>query len=110
MADVFRPHATGPKLSSHREMRGGKWERMRRRWLMRYPSCARCGMAGEEVHHIAPRSVAPERAYDWTNLLTLCRRCHRLEHGQLSTSYPQKLSTSYPQKQAQKAPEGGGRI
>ena len=102
MADVFRPHATGPKLSSHREMRGGKWERMRRRWLMRYPSCARCGMAGEEVHHIAPRSVAPERAYDWTNLLTLCRRCHRLEHGE--------LSTSYPQKQAQKPPEGGGRI
>ena len=102
MADVFRPHATGPKLSNHRQMRGGKWQRMRRLWLSMHPACARCGLAGEEVHHPVPRSVDPTKAYDWSNLMTLCRRCHRLEHGD--------LSPSYPQSQAQKLPDVGGRI
>jgi 5-methylcytosine-specific restriction endonuclease McrA len=60
--------------------RGGKWNRLRRRFLMLNPSCARCGLAGEEVHHIVPRERAPELLYATSNLMTLCRRCHRAEH------------------------------
>jgi 5-methylcytosine-specific restriction endonuclease McrA len=58
-----------------------KWRRLRHSWLMQYPTCARCGLVGEEVHHIVPRSEAPERTLDATNLETLCRGCHRLHHA-----------------------------
>ena len=58
----------------------GKWRTMRNRWLMANPQCARCGLAGEEVHHLVPRKVAPERLYDWSNLQTLCRVCHAEHH------------------------------
>jgi 5-methylcytosine-specific restriction enzyme A len=61
--------------------RGGAWNRLRRRWLMLNPACAACGLAAEEVHHVEPRSVAPDRLMDPTNLQSLCRRCHAAAHG-----------------------------
>lgn len=58
-----------------------KWRKLRAAWLMQHPACARCGLAGEEVHHIVPRFRAPERTLDPTNLQTLCRACHRSHHA-----------------------------
>ena len=48
--------------------------------------CVKCGARhGLEVDHIIPVRDAPERAYDLTNLQTLCRACHsrktRIEVG-----------------------------
>ncbi len=50
--------------------------------------CTQCGSRGKlEVHHSEPVQVAPERAYDLTNVVTLCRECHLqktlAERGQL---------------------------
>jgi 5-methylcytosine-specific restriction endonuclease McrA len=58
----------------------GRWRTLRNRWLMQHPTCARCGLHGEEVHHVVPRHVAPHRLYDPTNLMTLCKACHVAEH------------------------------
>jgi len=53
--------------------------------------CAKCGARGRlEVHHEIPASKAPERAYDTSNLVTLCRNCH-LRHHSTGMS-PQRLA------------------
>jgi 5-methylcytosine-specific restriction endonuclease McrA len=80
---VFRPNAVFPKrFEVVRETHlNGTYNAFRRKWLRMHPHCARCGLAGEEVHHIAPRAIAPHRIYDPTNLMTLCRACHRAEHA-----------------------------
>lgn len=54
----------------------GRWTRMRRLHLMAHPYCARCGLAGDEVHHVLPRETHPHLKYDWSNLQTLCSQCH----------------------------------
>jgi 5-methylcytosine-specific restriction endonuclease McrA len=54
---------------------------MRRIWLMRNPACNRCGLAGEEVHHIVARKDAPHRWDDWNNLESLCHACHVKHHN-----------------------------
>jgi uncharacterized protein (TIGR02646 family) len=53
---------------------------MRRLHLMQHPSCAQCGLAGDEVHHILPRESHPHLKYDWSNLQTLCLQCHKEIH------------------------------
>ena len=58
----------------------GKWTRMRRLHLMAHPYCARCGLAGDEVHHVLPRETHPHLKYDWSNLQTLCSQCHLEVH------------------------------
>jgi 5-methylcytosine-specific restriction endonuclease McrA len=51
---------------------------------MRNPACNRCGLAGEEVHHIVQRAHAPHRWNDWSNLETLCKRCHKEHHNSVN--------------------------
>lgn len=60
---------------------GWKWTRFRNTLLAQQPLCVRCGALGEELHHVVSRHVAPERMYDATNCVTLCKRCHYAEHG-----------------------------
>jgi hypothetical protein len=46
--------------------------------------CALCGVPSDsapiDLHHVVPRSQAPERIYDVTNIIPLCRRCHERAH------------------------------
>lgn len=57
------------------------WGSLRRAYIRRNPRCILCGTSRQlEVHHIVPRHVAPERALEWDNLATLCRRDHFV-HG-----------------------------
>jgi 5-methylcytosine-specific restriction endonuclease McrA len=42
--------------------------------------CERCGWAADEVHHKTYVNVPNEPLSD---LLALCRGCHKLEHGRL---------------------------
>ena len=78
-----------PEPKGPRAYLGNRWKAVRRRHLMGQPMCLRCGLFGEEVHHVKTRHEAPERRFDPSNLLTMCRACHAREHGK-------KLSTSYP--------------
>lgn len=67
-----------------------RWQRLRTQHIEQYPLCAEClrkGVytAGTDVHHIESYTVANpierERlAFDPTNLETLCKQCHQLEH------------------------------
>ena len=59
---------------------GWRWTRLRRKYLMTRPYCERCGLLGEQVHHIQHRETHPELIYTWSNLMTLCKDCHYLEH------------------------------
>ena len=45
-----------------------------------HPTCAWCGRPGVDVHHIVPLHVAPERAADPENFISLNRRpaCHHI--------------------------------
>ncbi len=61
---------------------GWKWARFKRMWMSDNPLCKQCGRLGEEVHHIVPRHVDPNRMYDVTNLMTLCHACHDEVHAQ----------------------------
>lgn len=67
--------------------RGPRWKALRLRALRRDGwACVACGARHRlEVDHIEPVRSAPERAFDVTNLQTLCAACHtrktRLEVG-----------------------------
>ena len=46
-----------------------------------HPDCEWCGTSGKvlnriETHHIIPCAVAPDKAVDAGNMVSLCRRCH----------------------------------
>jgi 5-methylcytosine-specific restriction protein A len=73
------------KAKSQREREQGthcgwKWRRFRNAVLMRSPLCVDCGRLGEEVHHLVPRSRAPELMYDAANVVVLCSKCHEQRH------------------------------
>jgi len=68
------------QLHKPNRLKGQAWTNLRRLHLMHNPMCARCGSFGEEVHHVVPRCMAPHRTLDATNLMTLCRECHRKVH------------------------------
>ena len=60
-----------------------RWQKLSRMFRSEYPLCWGCGAAGEQVHHIIGIAEAPDLAYDWDNLATVCTGCHsKLEAGQ----------------------------
>lgn len=72
----------------------GKWLRLRKDILTRYPLCQRCASEGRitaatEVHHIRPVEEAityadkRQRMYDPSNLRALCHDCHVRIHTEL---------------------------
>ncbi|WP_126974649.1 HNH endonuclease [Frigidibacter oleivorans] len=67
--DKGRPSASARGL-------GADWRKLRARHLRSHPLCAFCGAPATDVDHRIPRSVAPERRLDPTNLQSLCTSCH----------------------------------
>ena len=68
------------------------WQLLRRRKIASQPLCEDCLAAGrvtpaEEVHHVIPveRGRTPQEmrslAYDFGNLVSLCRSCHQARHN-----------------------------
>ena len=63
-----------------------KWKQYRQKILRRdHYTCQNCKRYGRlveavEVHHIEHLEDCPERAYDPTNLISLCKKCHRKAH------------------------------
>ncbi len=63
-----------------------RWIRKREAILARDGyKCRRCRRYGrnreaEEVHHILHADQYPERAFDDSNLISLCGACHRKQH------------------------------
>jgi hypothetical protein len=72
-----------PRFETRPDRKSGwKWWHLRKQYLMQKPWCERCGLFGEEVHHIIPRHIDPNKIYEWDNLMTLCQFCHMKEHRQ----------------------------
>lgn len=81
--NIFRPAYRGQKMEVKQALRKTKypkeWYRLRVKFLKAHPKCAKCGAKGQNVDHVVPVSVAPERVLDWYNLQTLCWPCHKLK-------------------------------
>ena len=62
--------------------RSGGWRTVEKHHLLQEPECAACGCKGSrlkpnQVHHVEPFHLAPERQIlDPRNLITLCQRHH----------------------------------
>lgn len=58
-----------------------RWERLRALQLTNAPVCAYCERMGvttlaTEVDHITPVRQAPSKAFELSNLQSLCKACH----------------------------------
>lgn len=72
-----------------------RWEKLRNAYLMDHPLCEMClrkgiTTAAQEVHHIKPISTGIDDlqmmslAYDYSNLMALCIKCHHKIHHQMN--------------------------
>jgi len=73
MSSSFRIFAGKP--------RSPRWQSVRKSFLIENPFCLACGEAKQdklEVHHIHPYHLpgGEDKELDWSNLVTLCTRCH----------------------------------
>jgi 5-methylcytosine-specific restriction protein A len=68
----------------------GSWRPLRDAYLAEHPLCEDCLAEGRttpavEVHHVTSFVGAGDMtgayAYNWHNLVALCRECHRKRHG-----------------------------
>lgn len=68
------PRRVNPKAAK-------RWAAVRKQALKRdNNTCQNCGNPGNDVDHIQKRSTHPELKYELSNLVTLCRPCHRARH------------------------------
>lgn len=56
-----------------------RWRKLRLVQLRANPFCQwpECGVPAQEVDHVVPLAVAPDRRYDLSNLQSLCTPHHR---------------------------------
>lgn len=62
-----------------------KWKDIKNAHLMQYPICQICEKElAEDVHHISTflvdNSIDIEKAFDYDNLLSVCKKCHGKIH------------------------------
>lgn len=68
-----------------------KWKKLRNAYIKEFPLCQSCLekgkiVPGEEIHHVIrfltgqTQQEIEALAYDWNNLKTLCRSCHKAAH------------------------------
>ena len=63
------------------ERYGARWNDLSVRYRTHNPLCEQCKAEGkttaaEDVHHIRKVKDSPELMYDWSNLMSVCRKCH----------------------------------
>jgi 5-methylcytosine-specific restriction enzyme A len=58
---------------------GARWRRLRTAYAREHPHCETpgCGKPVADVDHIDGARPGDPTFYDWTNLQSLCRSCHR---------------------------------
>ena len=52
------------------------WRALRAAYLAAHPRCERCPAAATDVDHIQPVRYRPDLRLEWSNLRSLCHRCH----------------------------------
>ena len=86
LAQRRRQYDLGRDTAHRQFFNSDAWRRTRLAFLAEHPLCQDCEAAGRltpatEVHHVAKRADAPERAFDMDNLRALCRSCHSVRTG-----------------------------
>ena len=67
--------------TSDRVYNSERWQRLREQLKRARPVCERCNEdLSEHAHHIVPINQAPALAYEVSNLMAVCRRCHEAIH------------------------------
>ena len=61
------------------------WARVSKAYLSRNPECEYCNEPSQEVHHRIPIKLGGERL-SFSNLIALCRVCHRRTHERISNT------------------------
>ena len=74
---------------------GSDWQRLRKRKLLTDPYCAICKSQGrvklaEEVDHKIRISERPDLRLDWSNLESLCQKCHAAKSAAERSGRPVK--------------------
>ena len=72
-----------------------EWGRLRQLVRDAWPACCGCGTAGSLVDHIVPLNVDPSRAFDLTNLQTLCHSCHTRKTSEIDAPHGQAALYRY---------------
>ena len=70
---------------------GSDWQRLSVRKRTINPLCEHCDRDGltrpaDHVHHIVPIEKDPRLRMKWSNLVSLCKYCHDIEHGKEPTT------------------------
>lgn len=66
-----------------------KWRRIRAAFLKAHQECAECGEPGNNVDHIVAK--AQGGSDEWSNLQTLCARCHSRKTNQQDGGFGNKV-------------------
>ena len=64
-------------------VRSPEWSKVRNDFIKENPLCEVCGKKGSrlepnQIHHLSPYHLFPEKELEKSNLATACRRCHLL--------------------------------
>ena len=101
MATIYKPKRTKNKdtLANRERMQiynTARWRELRKAKLRNNPLCECCLKEGittatEDIHHVVSfmdyRGYERTRvAFDWDNLMSLCKRCHQQMHNQLNNT------------------------
>ena len=94
-----------------------RWQLLRRKQIIKQPLCEDCLKKGrvtvaEEVHHAIPVESGKDfaemqrLAYDFSNLVSLCRECHYFRHHPQSAK--EQADTSFTARFFGATNKGGG--
>ena len=75
-----------------------EWRQIREQYIVAFPFCQLCRKQGklvkaEEVHHIRP--LAEGGTNDFSNLISLCHRCHAKVHAERGDYFGRQKTFSY---------------
>ena len=70
--------------SRHARGYDNEWYKVRSRYIMQHPTCEYCGEPSEEIHHKVSLKDGGSRLA-FSNLVALCRICHRRKHDAQDT-------------------------
>lgn len=98
MPTIYKPKGKKTNVNSYMEeerkkiYRSERWKRLRALKFANNPLCELCQKEGrttpaEDIHHIVSFMTATDPgtryqlAYDYDNLMSLCKQCHQRQHN-----------------------------
>jgi 5-methylcytosine-specific restriction protein A len=85
--DATKAASADDYRASSSERYGHRWDKLSRAKRAASPLCERCERLGlvtvaTEVHHVQKVSQRPDLKHEWSNLMSVCRKCHEILEGE----------------------------